>query len=161
MRKNLKNEQPELLKEILALTEQVPYHRDAHEENIALALQAYDLIPRPVEQWNDPLFYVSGILSEEYFKLKQWDEAIKWGRVAVETSEDRGSENRSFATWVSLGECYYKAGDPDNAFDCFDMAYNKMGMKNRAFQGFDPEYFDFYRERAGIPIKKKASKKEV
>ncbi len=147
---NLIDLNPDLNQKIINLTES-ELENDDHEIRIKVLLEAFSLIPEPATQWNDPTPYIANCLCIEYHELGDNDQAIHWGKIALAARTD----SPDCGIFLSLGIAYFHNNQLDEAFYYFDQAYNTRNLKNRAFLGYEPIYFDFYRERKGIPVKKK------
>ena len=109
------------------------------------------MIPEPASQWENPTAYITNSLCVEYYEIGEYETAIKWGEIAVNARSD----TPDVGVFINLGIAYYHNNDLEKAFYYFDQAYNTRDSKNRAFLGYEPIYFDFYREKKGIKIKKK------
>ena len=149
--KQMMTEDPEMYRKIISVAESRLKYREDAAKKIQILKEAFALIPEPVEQWEDPTAYIANNLCVEYHVLGKNEEAIKWGELAVKARE----EMPDTGVFVNLGIAYYAHNDLDKALHYFDQAYNTRNAKNRAFLGYEPVYFDFYRERKGIKIKKK------
>lgn len=148
---NLTETNPELCTKIIKLSDSELNNSDDHERQIKILLEAFSLIPEPATQWDHPTTHIANFLSIEHQELGDYDKAIYWGKVALDAKKgipDTG-------VFLSLGIAYYHNNQLDEAFYYFDQAYTTRNKKNRAFLGYEPIYFNFYREHKGIPIKKK------
>jgi hypothetical protein len=115
------------------------------QEGVALALQAWSLMPEPVGQWD---FYpqVSGRnMVDDYVSLNDIANAKKWIEITAQMYDDPKHEDHYVL--MLEGEAMYKLGDKERAYYVFGRIHELYGRDG--FEGEQLEYLGFFmKERA-------------
>lgn len=109
-------------------------------KSIDLSLQAWLLMPEPVEQWD---FYPQTIatgLVDDYVAAGEADTARKWIETAYRMYDD--PDRRNHYILMLEGVALHKLGLPDEAFAVFDRIYDVFGKAG--FKGEERIYLDLY-----------------
>ena len=103
-------------------------------------LKAWDLLPEPKYDWDVSQILIYRI-SDFYLEWKKFETAIEWAKQVFRTSPSASDGTPH----IVFGKIYFESGNVDLALDNFIKAYEVAGK--RAFEGEDPKYLKFYREK--------------
>ena len=104
--------------------------------------EAFELIPKPVNQWSHPTIMVATALAELFYDEGQYDKAEKWIDIALSVAN---LDAFHVGTYIFAGLFYYDTQRYDKAYDCFNAAYNEHGYS--AFADEDKKYWKFYKQK--------------
>ena len=105
-------------------------------------LDAWRAIPEPRLEYDYAQSIASGFV-DFYRDTKQYDKASSW---LLTVREAYGPGYNPSVEFLAA-KLAFEAGDADEAFRIFDALYKQY--KARPFQGDDPKYLKFYKQRAG------------
>ncbi|VEJ20719.1 hypothetical protein [Neisseria animaloris] len=137
---NLETINPKLESEINELV--CESHSKDFSERESLLKKAFDLIPKPVNQWSHPTTMVTIALAELFYDANQQEEAEKWIKLALEVAD---ISSPIIGTYIFAGIFYYDNQDYDKAYQYFDVVYKDSGYL--PFASEDKIYWKFYKQR--------------
>jgi tetratricopeptide (TPR) repeat protein len=111
------------------------------EEAEAHYLKMWELFPEPKYDW-DWSQQILNAIAEFYLEWQKYDKALFWANEVFKCGPLPGDGS----PYLFLGKIYYEAGDLDEARRQLTKAFQLSGR--RTFQGEDPKYFRFLKEKA-------------
>ncbi|MBB4275600.1 hypothetical protein [Rhizobium mongolense] len=122
------------------------FQKNALRESLAVAEEAWDLIPEPKEKWDYYPQSLSSGFVQDYVELGDIESFRKWIDLTYRMYDDP-DHNSSHYVLMLEGSSLYNLDLKDEAFDVFDRIYNLFGREG--FKGEQTTYLEFYlKERA-------------
>lgn len=113
--------------------------------SLNLALDAWNMIPDPKNQWDYYPQSLSRGFVEDYAELNDIQNVKKWIEIMAAMYDDPNHEDH--LVLMTEAEAMYKLGAMDRAYYVFGRIYEIYG--NKGFAGEQKRYLDFYlKERA-------------
>jgi tetratricopeptide (TPR) repeat protein len=113
--------------------------RGATHEGAQMYLEALDLLPKPIEQW-EAATWLSGRAADALFLDRQYQAAFLELRRTIRLPGALGNP----LIRLRLGQVLFEAGDVDSAKKELISAYMLAGKE--IFEGEHPKYFSFIQE---------------
>jgi tetratricopeptide (TPR) repeat protein len=110
------------------------------EEGEKHLINAWQLYPEPKYNWDYSEMSLY-IIAEFYLDWKKYDQAKKWAQEVFKCEPEPGDGT----PYLFLGKIHYEEGELDEARKYFEKAHEVSGR--RVFQGEDPKYFKFLKEK--------------
>ena len=110
--------------------------------SLAVAQEAWDLIPEPKSKWDYYPQSLSGGFVQDFADLGDKENVSKWAQIMADMYGDPNHEDQ--LVLMTEGEAMYKLGDTDRAYYVFGRIYEIYGQKGLA--GAQSTYLEFYRK---------------
>jgi hypothetical protein len=109
-------------------------------EGIELALEAWNLMPEPVGQWDFYPQVNARNMVDDYVSVRDMANTKKWIEITAQMYDDPNHEDHYVL--MLEGEAMYKLGDLDRAYYAFGRIHEIYGRSG--FEGEQLEYLEFY-----------------